>query len=217
MAVAAPSYIYDVAAARGRQIMEIIDTLVATVADEGAAVSDRHMACGKIHEIEQVYAQARARYEEVLATNPAHLEARIRLALIHLKTGQRARGLAIAHQAAADDPRYTFRDISGRPRSVQTVLADALRDNGDLDRAKAAYAAAVEIVPDDRYAATQLAQILIEENDVERAAELTGQFLEDKELGAFRATLNLLSNDPHRLPAIAGVVTNYAFATASHV
>lgn len=204
-------------AERGKQIVAALNGLITTVEEAGADEAKRLLAAGKIQEIAQLFDAARDTYETILAKNPRATEARVRLALALLKSRDPVRGLAMAKQAAEADAKFLFNDITGRPRSVQTVLGDAYRAQHDTVRAREAYEAAVKLQPKDSYAAYRLAQDHVQNGEIEQAVKLSDQFLDGGEQAAFRSTINLLVNDPHRLPALGGVVRDFARGAAAEV
>jgi tetratricopeptide (TPR) repeat protein len=205
----------NTAATRGREILNTVQGLLREL--EAKDETKRLLAAGKIHEIEQVYAKARACYEAILAKTPKQHEARARLAIVLLKSGHRLRGLEIALNLTKEAADFRFSDITGRPRSAQAVLGDACRDNGDTGGAKKAYGRALELEPGDAHAAAQLTRILLSENAVESAADLAERHLHGQDLAAFRATKALLANDPLQLPALSGLVMDQSLSMADHI
>jgi len=204
-------------AARGKQIIAALNDLVATVENAGADEAKRLLAAGKIQEIAQLFDSARDLYETILAKYPKTTEARARLALALLKGRNPVRALAVARQAVETDAKFVFKDITGRPRSAQTVLGDTYLANNDDTLAKEAYSAAVSLQPSDSYAAYRLAQGHLQDGEIDQAVKLSDKFLDGGEQAAFRSTINLLVNDPHRLPALGGVVRDFARGIAAEV
>jgi len=192
---------------RGQEIISIVKQLVSQVS-KGKDEVEPLLAAGKIREIEQIFPLAKRDYLAILKAYPTALEAQARLALVSLKMGNLAEGLAIARQLVDENKDFRFKDISGRPTSALTVLGDAYRLNGDLHQAKRAYQGAIELQPNDSYSAGKLAQILLNENNVNEASALVDRFLDDTELESFKTTIRLLNKDVNRLPAIKGVIEN---------
>lgn len=207
----------DSATGKAQEILGIVQQLLAEMGKEGTNDAPRLIAGGKVYEIAQMYGVAQRYYEQASKIDPSLLEATARLALVHLKLGNRSTGLMIAQELVQRNPALKFPDISNRPRSAQAVLGDAYRDNGNIAAAKEAYSSAVATEPRDGYSASKLAEIHILESDIDSALALTKQFLKSDELQAFEATVRLLTNDANRVPAIAGIVTDFARIQASHV
>ncbi|WP_034161448.1 tetratricopeptide repeat protein [Sphingomonas sp. ERG5] len=190
---------------RGRQIVDIVTSLVATV-ERGGAGAAPLVAAGKIHEVGREFATALAAYE---AAGDA-AEAVVRIAIVQLKIGEPVKALAIIKAFVGKNPDFRFKDISGRPLSGLTVLGDAYRANGDLTAAQQAYAQALKLEPRDGQSAGQLARMHISNNEAAAAIELSSRFLDRDEMAALESTTRLLANDPNRLPALGGLVNSFA-------
>lgn len=196
---------YRKTVARGKQILEIVQSLLAQI-EKPASDNDRLIAAGKIHEIGREFGTALRAYADAAG---AH-EAVVRTAIVHLKIAEPVRALQVIRPFVDKDPGYRFKDISGRPLSGLTILGDALRANGDIDAAQQAYAEALKLVPEDTHSAGQLARIYIAHDEFEKAVSLGNRFLDDDETAALQSTTRLLANDPNRLPALAGLVHNFS-------
>ncbi|HYX72412.1 MAG TPA: tetratricopeptide repeat protein [Nitrososphaera sp.] len=203
------------AAERGKEIVAIVERLVSQVSENKNEV-DSLLAAGKIREIEQRFILAKQIYLTINRLDPKALEALARLALVYLKMGNPIEGLAVAKRLVEQDKDFRFADISGRPVSAMTVLGDAYRQASDLEQAKTAYQSAIEIQPNDAHSAAKLAEILLGEHNVSKAAELVDRFIDGSELDSYKATIQLLQNDANRLPAIKGVIENRSLALFSN-
>jgi tetratricopeptide (TPR) repeat protein len=193
------------AAQRGREILDTVKRLIQETDDQDGPAS--LIAAGKIREVAQTYQLAVECYIEALRADPKNGEAKARLAIAYLKSGAVAKGLAVIADLAEQQPKLKFHDISGRPASVQTVLGDAHRDDGNLPEAKRAYTAALELQPNDVRSAVFLAQIYADEGNLEQAAELEARTASGG-LEQFGATVRLMSTDPTLLPSMDVIARN---------
>jgi len=204
----------DETVAKGHEIVKIVQALTqeALGNSEDAAL----VACGKIREIAQPYRLAEACYRDALRVNPGNLEALARLAIAYMKNGNVGRALSIAAELTDRKPRFVFKDISGQPVSAMTVLGDAYRSADDLHRAKGAYEAALKLEPADAHSAIFLAQILADDGQLDKAAEIATSAGGHVAI-QLQATLRLLGKDPNGLPAIVGIVSDRVSVAAMHI
>lgn len=200
----------EFAATRGKAIVEAASNLVNQAGGGDGAQS--YLAAGKIHEMERVYGLAREFYEAASQDEKLRSEAMLRVALIHQKSGNGAHAMELALKVADQDPNFVFEDLTGRSRSVQTVLGDLYAASGQIDEAQTSYRQALKLVSDDERAGIQLADILIEQGDLDGASEIANTSLSGTAADAFAATADLLRNDPNRLPALQGVISDVARA-----
>ena len=200
----------------GKQIIESVERLMVEAQKSGSEAAQL-IAAGKIHEVRQAFQTARSLYEHALHADPEAFEASVRLAILLQKNGESRRSLAAAKALAARNADFSFSDISGRPRSLQTVLGDAYRDCGESEAAAGSYRRALKLQPADTHAASQLAVFLIDNGQVDAALDLAGKAMDKGGFEALNATAALLANNPNRLPAIQGIVTSMVSRTAMHV
>lgn len=168
------------------------------------------IARGKIREIAQQYQQAAISYQEALRHSPTDLEALARLSLVRLKTGEINEGLTLARSLVAKDSNLIFNTITGLTISSMAVLGDALRLNGEVSSAAESYEKSIRLSEGkDVYSAARYAAIKVEEGDLNAAtATIKGFDQSAAELSGISATVELLRNDPGKLPAINGILDN---------
>lgn len=203
MGVSGGEFPFQKSTGRGRQIVEIVSSLIKEV-ESGGGSDCALVAAGKIHEVGREFALSLKAY----SASEGNSEAIVRTAIVYLKIGDPGRALATIKAFTDKEPEFRFADISGRPLSARTILGDAYRANGDLAAAREAYTAALELVPEDSHSAAQLARMHLADNSVDEAVKLSERFFEDDEMSALHATTRLLANDPNRLPALVGVVND---------
>jgi tetratricopeptide (TPR) repeat protein len=176
------------------------------------------VASGKIREISQNFMIAESYYREALRLDSNELEALARLALVKLKAGEYAEGLTLAHQLQEYDASFSFESITGQTVTAMTVLGDAYRLNGEQTKAKKAYETSIKITNGkDRYAASKVVEALVDEGEIESAAEMLKTVVVPDQQNALAATISLLQNDPNRLPALQGVLSNSMNVFASDI
>ena len=173
--------------------------------------SDKLIARGKIREIAQQFQQAAISYQEALREDAKSLEALSRLCLVSLKMGELHEGLILARSLIDRAPDYTFETITGARISSMAVLGDALRLQGETSSAAEAYKKSVDITHgEDVYSAVRFAAIKLDEGDMNAAMSTIEAVSGAGELSGILSTIQLLDNDPGRLPAITGVVSSAA-------
>lgn len=197
----------------GKQILTTVERLINELNKSGSE-AEQLLAAGKIHEIRQAFHLARSIYQLAVQADPNIFEASVRLAILHLKEGESHRGLMLTKALEKKNTDFVFADISGRPRSLQTVLGDAYRDCGELDLASEAYRKALQLQPKDTHAMIQLAFCLVEQGEMQAALDLASTSMDRGNFKALISTAELLINDPNRLPAIGGIVSDIAFSTS---
>ncbi|GGY26828.1 tetratricopeptide repeat protein [Paludibacterium paludis] len=191
---------------RGKEILQTVESLINEA--QGKSEDAALVAAGKIREIAQTYRLAQVCYRDAARKNPGNLEARARLAIAFLKDRNVTKGLTIAMELADRQPDFAFKDISGHPVSIMTLLGDAYRAAGDTTQARRAYESALKQQPGDTRAAVFLAQVLAEDGLLDEAADVAANSANGHDAAPFQATLRLLANDPNRMPAIAGILAN---------
>jgi tetratricopeptide (TPR) repeat protein len=154
---------------RALRIADTMKTLADQLGDKGGANA---LAAGKVLEFTNDFPRAAAHYEQAYGADPRNLEALARLALVQLKNGAVNEGLRHAAALVAANPKFQFKSLGGTPMSALTVLGAAMDQNGETDKARAAFKDALEAQPKDGYAAGRLAQYAIADGDFDTAASL---------------------------------------------
>ncbi|HSC79326.1 MAG TPA: tetratricopeptide repeat protein [Chitinolyticbacter sp.] len=182
----------QLAAAKGREIIQALERLVGEV-EQAQSDAARLVAAGKIREVAQTFQLAQKHYHAALQRDPGSLEAKARLAILYTKQRRRPTALKTALEVAQQNAKFKFSDITGRPRSVQTVLGDTHRENGNAEDAKTAYAAALKLQSGDDYAAFRLAQLYLGSGDVAAAQSLAKKMGDHSEFAELNAALRLVN------------------------
>ena len=207
----------DIERDRAERILKAVSRLRDELSSD-CALFKRYLAAGKVREIAQNFQAAARYYRQAMEDDGNASEPLARLALVLLKMGETREGLNIAEELHERAPSYRFHTITGQPVSTSTVLGDALRLNGEISAAVNAYNQAIEISDgEDLYSVSRLTSLLIDQGDLKRAMEIGDKFMAAKEFGGVWATVDLLRNNPNRLPAIQGVLDNSVGLIAADV
>ncbi|UXY14939.1 tetratricopeptide repeat protein [Chitiniphilus purpureus] len=203
----------QLAAAKGREIIAALQRLVGEV-EQAQSDAARLVAAGKIREVAQTFQLAQKHYQAALQHDPGSLEAKARLAILYTKQRRRPTALKTALEVAQQNAKFKFSDITGRPRSVQTVLGDAHRESGNAEDAKTAYAAALKLQSGDDYAAFRLAQLHLGSGDIAAAQNLAKKMGEHPEFAELHAALRLVKagSGPGLRGTIADLASKFAAA-----
>jgi tetratricopeptide (TPR) repeat protein len=189
---------------QANSIIRVANEYLSAASDDPDSASGL-LAAGKIWELAHVLPAARDYYQRALKADSGLLEAQARLALSQIKSGDPESGLRTALALAEQDSSYRFQTLTGSLTiTVMTVLGDAFRTTGALDSATEAYSKALELAPEDTYAATRLAELHLQRGDLDAAFEL-GSKIDGAYVPHLEATLRLSRNDPRVLPAVTGV------------
>jgi tetratricopeptide (TPR) repeat protein len=183
------------------------EKLAAAVADAIDYLNDsreaiQYLSSGKIQEYRNSFVNAAIWYRRSVMSDDSCYEARVRLAIVLGKIGCSEESIDTINSLVEVAPNYEFQTLGGKPASVMTVLADALRAKGDQEGAKMAYKKATELCQSDTYAAAEYATILLEDGDYEGAKVFAERISDSPDRAALRAALRLATNPSAQLPTM---------------
>jgi Flp pilus assembly protein TadD len=160
------------------------------------------LTAGKLHELCRSPELAAEAYATLLQRNPSNTEAKARLAIALLKSGDTEQALRHAQELVQHNPDFRFRTLLDSPASIMTILGDALEATGDDSGAADAYGRALGLEPQDEYSAGRLGMLIASSGDTEGLRQLEPRLGNDSAAALLRSVLRLKSNDAHFLPAI---------------
>lgn len=166
---------YQVLSARAHNMAEQIAELAKQLTPSGQTTTGIALAAGKLYEFTNEFDKALGEYEQALNVDSSNHEARLRTALVHLKSGNLQEGLRVALSAAEIKEDFFFKSLGGADTSTLTVVADAIFHASGLDAAKQAFEDALKLLPSDGYSAGRLAQWHLSQGDIPSAASLLNQ------------------------------------------
>lgn len=180
-----------------RQINSALNTVSKHIASEDASANPAvTFSAGLLHEFGNSLTQAKTFYSD--ASRLGHEEANIRLAIVLLKLGKLEEASTVASRVASRNPASATTSLTGNQTSVYTVIGDCLRARGQSAAALTAYRAGLAQQPEDQWARSSAARILLQESRFDDARALdNGRLPRDLD-----AILKLNSNDINLLPKL---------------
>jgi tetratricopeptide (TPR) repeat protein len=190
----------EVVKADGRMMSSAVQNLNEAVnGDDRRAAS---LAAGRLREISRRLGAAHYWYEQALEQDANDGEAKARLALVFLKSGDTDRALELAEETTKADERLTFFSPLGLPTSAMTVLANAREASGRTAEAIDAYRSAVDIQPEDAFALTRLVLLLLEQDEHEEAQRFAAQLPDSPEKQLAASVFRLTNEGLDRVPRV---------------
>lgn len=154
---------------------------------------EKAILLGKFFEAGGMQEQAYKAYNLAIGSE-LDAEAKARLALTSLKSGNIELGSKYAIGALDANPELTFETLAGYKSSVKTVAGDVKKLKGDFSSALEDYSEALNLVPEDPHAAGGAATCLVNLGRFEDAVNLKEKLTHPTYRG-LKATLELYQND----------------------
>jgi len=142
-------------------------------------------------------------YQQALKLDPSLYEARARLTVLQIRTGQKEAALESAKQLAEQKPTFVLQEMTSDERiSAYTLLGNALLLNGLVNESIQAYLTALQVSVTETTAAARLAQVYIATGKGEEALKLADTFANNPRFAEFSAHLQLVRNGQAQMPFI---------------
>jgi tetratricopeptide (TPR) repeat protein len=181
----------------------------------GGSDAQKRLAGGRIYEYANRNMDAAQMYAGADGSEASAVEAHARLAIVHLKSSAPKKALQTVIPLARDNPKFTFRSLSGNMTSLHTILGDCYAYLGERALAISSYRAALELNGDDLRAGSQIVQMEVERGDLAAARKLASDVQIESSRHGLKALLRMTENDPSLLPQIADLKFNIAGSASS--
>ncbi len=152
---------------RTRRIIAVLEN---TISQAHSKDDEQVLALAKLNEFNQRHAEAIRLYGSIDSSSKLHAEAKVRLSVTLLKSGNTEQGLEVAASLTDKELARTFSSLTaGEPISGYTIMGDAQTSSGLLDKALDSYEKALHLQANDSHAAAQAAKICLLKGDIARA------------------------------------------------
>ncbi|MCP3102414.1 hypothetical protein LZ198_26430 [Myxococcus sp. K15C18031901] len=142
-------------------------------------------------------------YQDALKLDPSLYEARARLTVLQIRTGQKEAALESAKRLVEQKPTFELLEMTSDERiNAYTLLGNALLLNGLVNESIQAYLSALRFSVTETTAAARLAQVYIATGKGEEALKLADTFANNPRFAEFSAHLQLVRNGQAQLPFI---------------
>ena len=150
------------------------------------------IAAGRICERSLNLSKAEYFFDKALSLKRNDTMACIRQAIVKLKSGQEEKGLMLITDIIKNSPEMIFNSLSGLQCSAMSVYGDALYLNGNKNEAKSAYRKAMKIEGKGSWATGRYVELLLEENEIQKALELKNDLPDNETFNGLQSYLKLI-------------------------